>query len=41
MAPLRIGTLGAARIADEGIVDPARVLGHATLPGGPGRSRKI
>jgi predicted dehydrogenase len=27
-APLRIGILGAARIADEGIVDPARTLGH-------------
>jgi predicted dehydrogenase len=26
--PLRIGVLGAARIADDGIVDPARVLGH-------------
>jgi predicted dehydrogenase len=26
--PLRIGILGAARIADEGIVDPARALGH-------------
>ena len=28
MAPLRIGILGAARIADDGIVDPAKVLGH-------------
>jgi predicted dehydrogenase len=28
MAPLKIGILGAARIADDGIVDPARVLGH-------------
>jgi predicted dehydrogenase len=28
MAPLRIGILGAARIADDGIVDPSRVLGH-------------
>jgi predicted dehydrogenase len=28
MAPLKIGILGAARIADEGIVDPARVFGH-------------
>jgi predicted dehydrogenase len=27
-ASLRIGILGAARIADEGIVDPARTLGH-------------
>jgi predicted dehydrogenase len=27
-APLRIGILGAARIADEGIVAPARTLGH-------------
>lgn len=27
-APLRIGILGAARIADDGIVDPAKVLGH-------------
>ena len=26
--PLRIGILGAARIADGGIVDPAKVLGH-------------
>ena len=26
--PLRIGLLGAARIADDGIVDPARLLGH-------------
>ena len=26
--PLRIGILGAARIADDGIVDPARRLGH-------------
>jgi predicted dehydrogenase len=26
--PLRIGVLGAARIADDGIVEPARVLGH-------------
>jgi predicted dehydrogenase len=26
--PLRIRVLGAARIADEGIVDPARALGH-------------
>lgn len=28
MKPLRIGILGAARIADDGIVDPARILGH-------------
>lgn len=27
-APLRIGILGAARIADAGIVEPAKVLGH-------------
>src|SRR6266576_489931 len=27
-APLRIGILGAARIADQGIVAPARTLGH-------------
>ena len=27
-ARLRIGVLGAARIADDGIVDPARALGH-------------
>lgn len=27
-APLRIGILGAARIADLGIVEPARALGH-------------
>jgi len=26
--PLRIGILGAARIADDGIVTPARILGH-------------
>lgn len=26
--PLRIGILGAARIADEGIIEPARLLGH-------------
>lgn len=26
--PLRIGLLGAARIADDGIVEPARLLGH-------------
>jgi hypothetical protein len=26
--PLRIGILGAARIADDGIVAPARALGH-------------
>ena len=31
MAPLRIGILGAARIADEGIVDPARILGHQVV----------
>jgi predicted dehydrogenase len=28
MAPLKIGILGAARIADDGVVDPSRVLGH-------------
>jgi predicted dehydrogenase len=28
MAPLKIGILGAARIADDGIVEPSRVLGH-------------
>ena len=28
MAPLKIGILGAARIADDGIVDPSRRLGH-------------
>jgi predicted dehydrogenase len=28
MTPLKIGILGAARIADDGIVDPSRVLGH-------------
>jgi predicted dehydrogenase len=28
IAPLKIGVLGAARIADDGIVDPSRVLGH-------------
>jgi predicted dehydrogenase len=28
MAPLMIGILGAARIADDGIIDPARALGH-------------
>ena len=28
MPPLKIGILGAARIADNGIVDPSRVLGH-------------
>jgi predicted dehydrogenase len=30
-APLRIGILGAARIADEGIIAPARVLGHEVV----------
>ena len=29
--PLRIGLLGAARIADEGIVEPARILGHQVV----------
>jgi predicted dehydrogenase len=28
MVPLKIGILGAARIADDGIVDPSRALGH-------------
>jgi predicted dehydrogenase len=28
MAPLKIGILGAARIADDGIVEPSKVLGH-------------
>ena len=28
MAPLKIAILGAARIADDGIVEPSRVLGH-------------
>jgi predicted dehydrogenase len=27
-APPRIGILGAARIAEEGIIAPARTLGH-------------
>ena len=30
-APLRIGILGAARIADEGIIEPARLLGHQVV----------
>jgi predicted dehydrogenase len=30
-APLRIGILGAARITDEGIVAPARTLGHQVV----------
>ena len=30
-APLRIGILGAARIAEEGIVAPARTLGHQVV----------
>lgn len=30
-APLHIGILGAARIADEGIVAPARTLGHEVV----------
>jgi len=29
--PLRIGILGAARIADEGIIAPARTLGHQVV----------
>lgn len=29
--PLRIGILGAARIADEGIIAPARTLGHEVV----------
>ena len=28
MAPLKIGILGAARIPDDGIVDPSRLLRH-------------
>jgi predicted dehydrogenase len=28
MTPLKIGILGAARTADDGIVNPSRVLGH-------------
>jgi len=31
VAPLRIGILGAARIADDGIVVPARTLGHEVV----------
>jgi predicted homoserine dehydrogenase-like protein len=31
MAPLKIGILGAARIADDGIVTPSRVLGHRVV----------
>jgi predicted dehydrogenase len=31
MAPLKIGILGAARIADDGIVDPSRTLGHRVV----------
>jgi predicted dehydrogenase len=31
MAPLKIGILGAARIADDGIVDPSRALGHRLI----------
>jgi len=31
MAPLKIGILGAARIADDGIVDPSRLLGHRLI----------
>ena len=30
-ASLRIGILGAARIADEGVVDPAKTLGHEVV----------
>ncbi len=30
-APLRIGVLGAARIADEGIIAPARTLAHQVV----------
>nr|WP_296076221.1 Gfo/Idh/MocA family oxidoreductase [uncultured Actinoplanes sp.] len=29
--PLRIGILGAARIADQGIITPARILGHRVV----------
>ena len=31
MALLRIGVLGAARIAAEGIIEPARALGHEVV----------
>jgi predicted dehydrogenase len=31
MAPLKIGVLGAARIADGGIVEPSRLLGHGLV----------
>ena len=31
MTPLRIGILGAARIADDGIIDPSKVLGHRVV----------
>ena len=44
MAPLRIGILGAARIADDGIVDPARILGHdvvAIAARDPNRAEKF
>ena len=30
-SPLRIGVLGAARIADDGIIDPAKQLGHEVV----------
>jgi hypothetical protein len=30
-APPRIGVLGAARIAEEGIIDPAKALGHEVV----------
>jgi len=38
-APLRIGILGAARIADDGIVAPARALGHELVAQRSGRDR--
>lgn len=28
ISPLKIGILGAARIADDGIVEPSKLLGH-------------
>jgi predicted dehydrogenase len=31
MGPLKIGILGAARIADDGIVNPSRALGHRVV----------
>jgi len=40
-APLRIGILGAARIADEGIVAPARTLGHEVVSGQRRANRRV